>query len=215
MYIERNSVAQTRRRRCYLSLREKWTLDGRSFYLVNQAYMVLLRKKNDASSIGDYRPISLIHSFAKLLTKVLARRLASHMKELVKQSQSAFIRTQLIHENYKAVQLSAKLLHRQKIPSALIKVDIAKAFDTVNWRFLLNLLQHLGFSRQWLDWILSSASTKVILNGSPGRRICHARGLRQEDPLSPLLFVLVMEGPNALLNLAYGRGLLRTLHPMI
>src|SRR6185503_7792321 len=48
-----------------------WSLDGRSFYLVNQAYMVLLRKKPDASTIGDYRPNSLIHSFAKLLTKVL------------------------------------------------------------------------------------------------------------------------------------------------
>ena len=136
----------------------------------------------------------------------------------MKQNQSAFIQTRLIHENYKAVQLSAKFLHWKKIPSALVKIDIAKAFDTVNWRFLLRLLRHLGFSRRWLDWIsliLSSASTKVILNGSPGRRICHARGLRQEDPLSPLLFVLVMEGPNALLNLAYGRGLLRTLHPMI
>ena len=47
--------------------------NGRSFYLVNQAYMILLRKKSDAATIGDYRPISLIHSFAKLFTKVLAR----------------------------------------------------------------------------------------------------------------------------------------------
>ena len=195
-----------------------WALDGRSFYLVNQAYMVLLRKKNDASSIGDYRPISVIHSFAKLLTKVLARRLAPHMKDLVKLNQSAFILTRLIHENCKAVQLSAKFLHRKRVPSALIKVDIAKAFDTVNWRFLLSLLRHLGFSRRCLDWILlilSSASTKVILNGSPGRRICHARGLRQGDPLSPLLFVLVMEGLNALLSLADTRGLLQTLLPMV
>ena len=106
----------------------------------------------------------------------------------------------------------------KKIPAALVKVDIAKAFDTVNWRFLLSLLQHLGFSRRWLDWIsliLSSASTKIILNGSPGRRICHARGLRQGDPLSPLLFVLVMEVLNALLKLADERWLLQTLHPMI
>ena len=63
--------------------------------------------------------------------------------------------------------------------------------------------------------MLSSASTKVILNGSPGRRICHARGLRQGDPLSPLLFVIVMEGLNALLKLADNKGLLRFLHPKI
>ena len=106
----------------------------------------------------------------------------------------------------------------KKIPAALVKVYNTKAFDIVNWRFLLSLLQHLGFSRRWLDWIsliLSSASTKIILNGSPGRRICHARGLRQGDPLSPLLFVLVMEVLNALLKLANERGLLQTLHPMI
>jgi len=105
-----------------------------------------------------------------------------------------------------------------KISSALIKVDIVKAFDTVNWRFLLSLIQHMGFSRRWCDWIsliLSSANTKVILNGSPGRRICHARGLRQGDPLSPLLFVLVMESLNALLRLAEARRLLTTLHPKI
>ena len=109
-----------------------WSLDSRSFYLVNQSFMVLLRKKHDAETIGDYRPISLIHSFAKLFTKVLARRLAVHMNNLVKPNQSAFIRTRLIHENYKAVQLTAKLLHRSKVPCSLLKIDIAKAFDTVN-----------------------------------------------------------------------------------
>jgi len=125
-----------------------WSLDGRSFYLVNQAYMVLLHKKHDAASIGDYRPISLIHSFAKLFTKVLARCLAPHMDGLVKPNQSAFIRSRLIHENYKAVQLTAKLLHRSKVPCSLLKIDIAKAFDMVNWHFLLGLLEHLGFSRR-------------------------------------------------------------------
>ena len=195
-----------------------WSLDGRSFYLVNQAYLVLHRKRQDASSISDYRPISLIHSFAKLFTKVLARRLSPLMHKLVRHNQNAFIRSRLIHDNFRAVQLTAKLMHRAKIPSVLLKLDIAKAIDTVNWRFLLAILQHCGFPRRWRDWIslmLSSASTRIILNGSPGRRICHARGLRQGDPLSPLLFVIVMEILNALLRLADNRGLLRALHPKV
>ena len=146
---------------------------------------------------------------------MLARRLAPYMNGLVSYNQSAFIQSRLIHENYRAVQSTAKLLHRARIPSVLVKLDIAKAFDIVNWRFLLSLLQHLGFSMRWTNWIsliLSSASTKVILNGSLGRRICHARGLCQGDPLSPLLFLLVMEGLNALLNLADVKGLLKMLH---
>ena len=60
-----------------------WSLDGRSLYLVNQAYIFLLRKKPDAHQLGDFRPISLIHSFMKLFTKVLANRLAPYMNELV------------------------------------------------------------------------------------------------------------------------------------
>ena len=184
-----------------------WSLDGRSLYLINQAYIVLLRKKGDASEISDYRPISLIHSF----TKVLATRLAPLMQQLVKPNQSAFIRERMIHENFIAVQLSAKLLHRNKRPCALMKVDIAKAFDTVSWSFLFLLLEHMGFSRRWINWIsllLSTASTRIILNGMPGRRICHARGLRQGDPLSPLLFVMAMEALNAMFRAADNLGLL-------
>ena len=69
----------------------------------------------------------------------------------------------------------------------------------------------MGFSNRWKNWIsfiLSTASTKIILNGSLGRRICHARGLRQGDPLSPLLFVLAMEALNALIKNAETKGTL-------
>ena len=154
-----------------------WALDGRSLYLVNQAYIFLLRKKPDACMVSDFRPISLIHSFIKLFTKVLARRLAPHMNDLVKTNQSAFIRGRVLHDNFKAAQLTAKLVHKKKLPSALLKIDISKAFDSVSWSFLLDILAQMGFSRRWLNWIsliLSSASTKIICNGSPGRRICHA-----------------------------------------
>lgn len=68
-----------------------WALDGRSFHLLNDAFMVLLRKKVDAVEIKDYRPISLVHSFSKLITKCLARRLALVLNDLVHPSQSAFI----------------------------------------------------------------------------------------------------------------------------
>jgi hypothetical protein len=174
----------------------------------------LLKKKNDASLISDYRPISLVHSFAKLLTKVLAKRLAPKLDSLVHQNQSAFIKGHVIHDNFKAVDLTAKCLHRIKVSCALAKIDIAKAFDTVSWRYLLRIMQHMGFTRRWLNWIslcLLTASTKIIVNGAPGRRICHARGLRQGDPLSPMLFVIAMEGLNRLIKVADDDGLLQPL----
>jgi hypothetical protein len=91
-----------------------WAIDGRSFYLVNQAYMVLLKKKADAALVSDYRPISLVHSFAKLFTKVLARRLAPHLDSLICYNQSAFIKGRIIHDNFKAVELTAKCLHKER-----------------------------------------------------------------------------------------------------
>jgi hypothetical protein len=149
-----------------------WSLDARSLFLLNQAYMVLLRKKTDADEIKDFRPISLIHSFDKLFTKVLSARLALHVASLVLLNQSTFIRGRVIHDNFCAVQSSTKLLDVCNTPCILLKVDIAKAFDTVNWLFLLSLLRQLGFSLRWTEWIsmiLSTASTRIILNGVLGR----------------------------------------------
>jgi len=177
--------------------------------------MILLKKKEHPSEIKDYRPISLIHSFSKLITKCLAKRLAGVLDKLVLRNQSAFIRGHRIHDNFRQVQIACKNIHARRSPVLLLKIDIAKAFDTVSWVFHLELLQHMGFGQRWTDWIsiiLSTASTKILLNGQPGRRICHARGLRQGDPLSPMLFVLVMEVLNRLLLWAKQQLLLTPLH---
>jgi hypothetical protein len=103
----------------------------------------------------------------------LAQLLAPHMDLLVQPNQCAFTRGRSLHDNFRVVQETAKLLHGRKRPSILIKVDIlAKAFDTVGWAFLIELLEHMGFSlrcRNWISNLLSTASTR-ILNGSPGQR---------------------------------------------
>ena len=96
----------------------------------------------------------------------------------------------------------------------LLKVDLAKAFDTVTLPFLLEVLEHIGFPLSWRNWISSvvgSSSTKVLINGRPGHRICHARGLRQGDPLSPFLFIIVMEVLDALIAEADRRAVLTAL----
>lgn len=182
-----------------------WHMDSRSFHAINDAILVLLPKKAEATSVRDYRPISLIHCLGKLFTKVLANRLAPHLKDLVHPSQSAFIKGQRLHDNFRFVQTVAKRLHACRQPGPLLKVDIAKAFDSVAWPFLLRIMEHMGFPQAWLEWtsiILSTSSTKVTMNGVAGQRIRHARGLRQGDPLSPMPFLLVMEVLNSLIRKA-------------
>lgn len=144
----------------------------------NTAYISLLPKMMDAPNVKDFQPISLVHSFAKLLTKVLANRLAGRLHELVTHNQSAFIKGRFIQDNFMLVQQLARFL-QQKQPSILLKLDISKAFDSVAWSFLLEVLQKLGFSLicKIFSGLLSSSSMQV-----PGEVIPHQRGLRQGDP---------------------------------
>jgi hypothetical protein len=93
-----------------------WSLDARSLFLLNQAYMVILCKKPDAEEIKDFHSISLIHSFGNLFTTVLSGRLAPHVANLVLLNQSVFIRGRAIQDNFHTVQSSAKLLHVCKTP---------------------------------------------------------------------------------------------------
>jgi hypothetical protein len=88
-----------------------------------------------------------------------------------------------------------KELHRKKISSLFIKLDIMKAFDSVSWDYQLDLMEHLSFGPKWREWIniaLAMSSLRILLNGLPGRPIKHERGLRKGDPLSPMLFILAM-----------------------
>ena len=112
------------------------------------------------------------------------------------------------------VQQTVRFLHSQKQPRILLKLDITKAFDSVSWPFLMEVLDKLGFGSRWRDLLcglLVSSSTQVLLNGIPGGFIQHKRGLRQWDPLSPMLFILVMDVLNWMLTKASEAGLLQPL----
>jgi hypothetical protein len=99
--------------------------DNRAFHRLNSALIVLLPKRADASAPADYRPITMIHSIAKLVSKILALRLAPRMDDLVSANQNAFIRGRSIHDNYKFVQRAAVLYRKRKIPRILLKLDIS------------------------------------------------------------------------------------------
>jgi hypothetical protein len=127
----------------------------------------------------------MIHSFGKLVSKVLALHLAPKLNDLVDKNQNAFIRSRMIHDNFKYIQRASVLIRKRKIPMLLLKLDISKAFDTLSWPFLLDILAARGFDPRWIRWIstlLATSSSRIILNGHQGPPIRHLRGVRRVTP---------------------------------
>jgi hypothetical protein len=104
---------------------------------LNSALITLLPKKEVSEVLWDFKPISLIHSFAKLVTKVLASQLSRCIDQLVSQAQSAFIKQRCIQDNFLYVRNLARTYYRKKTPALLFKLDISRAFDSVSWEYLL------------------------------------------------------------------------------
>jgi hypothetical protein len=143
--------------------------------------IALIPKKEEAQAVTDYRPISVMHSTAKLLRSILAERLAPHLDRIVSKSQSAFIKGRSIHDNFQYVQGAIKHFHRSKTPMLFIKLDIAKPFDFVRWEYMLELMEKIGFSKRWRDilsLLWSTTSSRILINGEAGKPIKHGRGLR-------------------------------------
>ena len=93
--------------------------DGRGFDKLNRAYITLIPKKPDAQEVGDYRPISLVHSISKLFSKILANRLRPKMVELVSANQSAFIKERALHDNFVLVRSLARRINARKEKSGV------------------------------------------------------------------------------------------------
>jgi hypothetical protein len=119
--------------------------DVNKLHLLNSTYITLLPKTAEVVEVKDYRSISLIHSFARIITKAMTNRLANKLSTLISPCQSAFMKGRCIHDNFILVQESARALHRQNSPRVRLKLNISKTFDSVSWPFLLEVLSHLGF----------------------------------------------------------------------
>nr|CAD1840688.1 unnamed protein product [Ananas comosus var. bracteatus] len=131
------------------------------------------------------------------------------MAELINPYQTAFIKERNILDNFYTAHVLIHHLHSTKEKAALLKIDFERAFDHINWHFLLQLLSARGFGTKWIDWmtgLLASTSSAILLNGVPGSAFTCKRGLRQGDPLSPLLFILCIDVLFRMLQAASSAG---------
>lgn len=172
---------------------------------VNSALIVLIPKTYSPSSANHYRPISLCNIIYKVISKLLVAKLRPHLDKIISPSQSAFIPNRWIAENQVIVQDVLHSFKTRKTKPGLmaIKLDLQKAYDGVNWRFIQAILLHLGFNETFTNWILaciSSLSFEVLVNKGKAECFKPSRGLRQGDPLSSYLFILGQEALSRLLD---------------
>nr|CAD1824953.1 unnamed protein product [Ananas comosus var. bracteatus] len=114
---------------------------------INASWLCLIPKKSEALLAKDFRPISLVHGMGKLISKVLASRLQSFMAELINPHQAAFIKGRNLFDNFSTAHVLVHHYYASKQSAALLKIDFERAFDHINWDFLVDLLRARG-SRQ-------------------------------------------------------------------
>lgn len=176
----------------------------------NSTVISLIPKKPNANKMTEFRPISCCNTVYKVASKLLANRIKSALPELISPAQSAFVPGRLLVENVLlATELVAGYKWKDISKRCMLKVDLQKAFDSVNWDFIQNTLEALGFPTHFRKLIAQCITTtrfSVSINGEPCGYFKGTKGLRQGDPLSPYLFVIALEVFSQMLNTRYRDG---------
>jgi hypothetical protein len=181
---------------------------------IHTTFIALIPKVQCPESVMDFRPISLCNVIYKLISKVLANRLKLVLPDIISCSQSAFIPGRLITDNIIAAFETMHTMQSRmwsKVGYMGVKLDMSKAYDRVEWKFLQAVMHRMGFDESWIRLVMQcvvSVKYSVLINGNPVGEIRPSRGIRQGDPISPYLFIICAEAFSALISKAGNNGVI-------
>lgn len=165
-------------------------------YTQRSGVVRLIYKKGERRNLKNWRPITLLTSDYKILTKTLANRMKSVLHSVVSIDQTCCVPGRSIFDNCRLLQDVVDYCNLTGQAAALVSIDQEKAFDRVNWKYLDQVLETINVGpvfRQWTQLLYTDITSQIIVNGWLTRPIPIKRGVRQGCPLSAILYVLASE----------------------
>ena len=159
--------------------------------------LILIPKKDkDIRELKNWRPITLLNTDYKILTKALANRLQKVIPNLIHSDQTGYIEGRYIGENIRTITDLIQYTSLKQCPGILLSIDFEKAFDSLRWSFMLDILKCMSFGDyfcKWINIIYTDPLCCVTNNGHASSFVKIERGIRQGCPISALLFILTVE----------------------
>ncbi|XP_048497890.1 uncharacterized protein LOC125496470 [Beta vulgaris subsp. vulgaris] len=170
---------------------------GQLLKVINVTTLTMIPKVRCPENVAEFRPIACCTILYKCITKLISERLNLILPEVVSCKQGAFVAGRSILHNIFTCQDLVKLYNRKTTrASCMMKLDLKKAYDTISWDFVRQMLTGVGFPSGFVDKIMLCITTpmfSIMINGSMCGFFKAQRGLRQGDPISPLIFALCMD----------------------
>ena len=162
-----------------------------------QAVITLLEKSGkDRALLENWRPLSLVNVDTKIMSKVIEATVKKVLPSIIHYNQTGYVKDRFIGEAIRSIIDIKDFTAKENFPGLLLFIDFQKAFESVEWEFLIESLKKFNFGQEFLQWVktfYNNIQSCVINNGVSSNFFTLERGVRQGDPLSPYLVIIGVE----------------------